>query len=99
MFMQIIIDNLEFSGNSEYFFTGSHEGEHICSCGETDSCMSNGVNSFVCNCDANLPTYANDAGLITAKELLPMTGVFYGPLLYDSQNATFTVGRLRCTGS
>ena len=42
---------------------------------------------------------ANDAGLITAKELLPMTGVFYGPLLYDSQNATFTVGRLRCTGS
>ena len=60
--------------------------------------MSNGVNSFVCNCDTNLQTYANDAGFITAKELLPMTGVFYGPLLYDSQNATFTVGRLRCTG-
>ena len=56
------------------------------------------MSDYLCNCDSNLPIWADDSGLITAKDLLPMTQVFYGPLLYDIENANFTIGRLRCTG-
>ena len=45
-----------------------------------------------------MPIWASDDGLITAKDLLPITGVFYGPLLYESEHANFTIGRLRCSG-
>ena len=85
-------------GNSQVFFSGDHRGDHICQCGETNDCIENGVEDFVCNCDSNLPTFLNDEGLITAKDLLPITQVYYGPLLFDAQNASFTVGRLQCSG-
>ena len=87
-----------YLGQPQHFFSGDHRGDHICSCGETDSCLSNGVLTYDCNCDSNLPIWASDDGKITAKDLLPMTQVFYGPLLYDIENANFTIGRLRCTG-
>ena len=87
-----------FTGNPKYFFNGNYVNEHICACGETDSCLSNGITETDCNCDSNLPIWASDDGLITNKELLPITGVFYGPLLYQSEHANFTIGRLRCSG-
>ena len=87
-----------FVGNSQVFFSGDHRGDHICQCGETNDCIENGVEDFVCNCDSNLPTFLNDEGLITAKDLLPITQVYYGPLLFEAQNASFTVGKLRCSG-
>ena len=71
----------------------------MCSCGDSNDCLSDGVHHFDCNCDSNLPTFTNDEGFITAKDLLPITNVFYGPLLYDSQNASFTIGKLRCKGN
>ena len=87
-----------FVGTPQYFFDGDHRNEHVCSCAEDDSCLSNEVTIFPCNCDANLPIWAQDIGDITAKDLLPITEVFYGPLLYDSEKANFTLGRLRCSG-
>ena len=89
---------LIFAGTPQYFFDGDHRNEHVCSCAEDDSCLSNEVTTFPCNCDANLPIWAQDIGYITAKDLLPITQVFYGPLLYDSEKANFTLGRLRCSG-
>ena len=90
---------ISFLGEKQYFFTGNNVGEHMCSCGESNDCLSDGVHHFDCNCDSNLPTFTNDEGFITSKDLLPITNVFYGPLLYDSQNATFTIGKLRCKGN
>jgi len=89
-----------FDRNSDpqYFFDGDHPGEHTCSCGEDNSCLTNGIDEFSCNCDAYFPIVANDTGLITAKNLLPITGVFYGPLMFETEFASFTVGRLRCRG-
>ena len=78
-----------FVGTPQYFFDGDHRNEHVCSCAEDDSCLSNEVTTFPCNCDANLPIWAQDIGYITAKDLLPITQVFYGPLLYDSEKANF----------
>ena len=61
-------------------------------------CLNNGVAEFECNCDAKLPDWAMDTGVIEAKEILPITEVFYGPLLFDIEKANFSIGWLRCTG-
>ena len=60
--------------------------------------MNNGVVEFECNCDAKLPDWDMDTGIIEAKEILPITEVFYGPLLFDIEKANFSIGWLRCTG-
>ena len=52
----------------------------------------------LCNCDAQLPTWAQDKGVITATDLLPISAVMYGPLSFDIENANFTIGPLRCSG-
>ena len=60
--------------------------------------MNNGVAEFECNCDAKLPDWAIDTGIIEAKEILPITEVFYGPLLFDIEKANFSIGSLKCAG-
>jgi len=86
-------------GKPNYYFNGDHPGEHICSCGETQTCAySEGIVN-VCNCDANVPHLDSDDGEITSMQALPITGVFYGPLEYGLQNARFTIGRLKCNGN
>ena len=52
----------------------------------------------VCNCDAKQPEWFDDNGVITAKEILPITGFAYGPLDFDAEQANFTIGRLKCSG-
>ena len=87
-----------FQGNPQYFFNGNHEGEHKCACGETNSCLSDGVTDFVCNCDAKLPDWTADTGIIESKDILPITEVFYGPLIFDIEKANFSIGWLKCKG-
>ena len=87
-------------GNPQNFFNGNRQGEHKCACGETKSCLSDGgTTDFACNCNAKLPVWAADAGIITAKDLLPITGVFYGPLKFDFERANFSIGSLKCKGN
>lgn len=45
-----------------------------------------------------MPVWAADAGIITAKDILPITGVFYGPLIFDLERANFSIGSLKCKG-
>ena len=66
--------------------------------GQSLDIENNGQTDFLCNCDANVPEWAADDGFITVKEILPLTEVFYGPLLYDIERANFTIGRLKCSG-
>ena len=87
-------------GNPQNFFNGNSQGEHKCACGETKSCLSDGgTTDLACNCNAKLPVWAADAGIITAKDLLPITGVFYGPLKFDFERANFSIGSLKCKGN
>ena len=51
-----------------------------------------------CNCDARLPLWAEDSGFINNKDILPITGVTYGPLSFELEQANFTIGPLRCSG-
>ena len=86
-------------GNPQNFFNGNRQGEHKCACGETNSCLSDGGTDFECNCDAKMPVWTADAGIITAKDILPITGVFYGPLIFDLERANFSIGSLKCKGT
>ena len=52
-----------------------------------------------CNCDAKLPDWQVDEGMITDKDLLPITEFAYGPLEYDLEKAKVSIGNLRCSGS
>ena len=90
--------NLNNLGNEQNFFHGNYPGEHRCKCYDTNSCLNNGVTEEQCNCDAQLPTWAQDKGVITATDLLPISAVMYGPLSFDIENANFTIGPLRCSG-
>ena len=89
---------MSLTENRQYFFNGDHQGEHLCSCGETNSCLGEGSKEFNCNCDASYPIWASDAGIIDAKEILPITQVFYGPLNMEFSKANYTIGGLKCKG-
>ena len=100
--LQISVHHLkkssQFSGNEQNFFHGNHPGEHRCQCYDTKSCLNNLVIKNKCNCDALLPTWTQDNGIISAKDLLPISSVKYGPLTFDLKRANFTLGPLRCSG-
>ena len=53
---------------------------------------------LLCNCDSKTPTWLNDTGLITNKNLLPITSFNYGPLKYDIEEANVQIGKLKCSG-
>ena len=61
-------------------------------------CLKDGVTIKPCNCDARVPQWTNDVGVITAKDLLPIQEVYYGPILYNSVKANFTIGQMKCHG-
>ena len=86
------------NGDDQVFFHGNHPGEHLCQCGEDHSCVDSGLD-LMCNCDSKSPTWYNDVGRITAKELLPIASFHYGPLIFDLERANFTLGRLTCSGN
>jgi hypothetical protein len=88
-----------FTGDRQFYFSGDHmPGDHICDCGEDNSCFTNGDLQFKCNCDANYPIWAQDSGTITSKDNLPIQAFVYGPLLFEAEMGNFTIGRLQCSG-
>jgi hypothetical protein len=88
-----------FSDDPQIFFNGDHIGQHICQCGENESCLTDSTINYLCNCDAKAPIWAEDQGVITAKDILPIQAFSYGPLTYDSEMANITIGRLKCSGT
>ena len=83
------------------FFHGNRddveeEKSHFCQCGINNTCIEP---RLPCNCDANLPTWQADEGIITDKDILPITEFAYGPLKYELQEAKVTIGSLKCFGT
>ena len=83
------------------FFHGNRddveeEKSHFCQCGINNTCIEP---RLPCNCDANLPTWQADEGIITEKDILPITEFAYGPLKYELQEAKVTIGSLKCFGT
>ena len=71
----------------------------MCDCSLTESgCIEHEVLGNTCNCDSNQPTPLVDTGKITKKSSLPMTSIAFGGLIYEIQQASYTIGRLICQG-
>ena len=91
--------NFHLTGTSQNFFNGQ-KSAHKCKCSETQSCLKARDGTEVsCNCDAKMLDWNKDDGIITAMDILPISGIFYGPLLSDSEHAYFTIGKFKCKGT
>lgn len=83
------------SGNSKYFWSGGNTDVHTCQCGIDGNC----VETFVkCNCDAAAPIQLSDDGVITDKDILPITRLNFGRTQVETSSGVYTLGRFECTG-
>ena len=81
--------------SNQYFFPILHFVS-VFNSGVNQTCVEP---SLLCNCDAKLPDWQFDEGIITDKDLLPLTEFAYGPLEYDLEEAKVSIGSLKCSGS
>ncbi|XP_046645807.1 uncharacterized protein LOC124336159 [Daphnia pulicaria] len=83
--------------NAQYFWAGSNTGGvHTCQCGIDANCVDSAVK---CNCDTISPIQLVDDGVITDKNVLPVTRLNFGRTQLETSSGVHTLGRLVCTGS
>ncbi|XP_070817481.1 contactin-associated protein-like 4 [Chaetodon trifascialis] len=82
-------------GQVQTYWGGALPGSRQCACGLQDSCMDS---NHYCNCDADYDQWANDSGLLTHKETLPVRSLVLGDLQRPGSEAAYRVGPLRCHG-
>ena len=87
-----------FDSTRHTFFHGFRDevSPHFCQCGINGTCVEPMLD---CNCDANLPTWQTDEGVIEDTDVLPITEFGYGPLEYELQEAKVSIGSLKCFGT
>ncbi|KAM3605215.1 uncharacterized protein V6R79_022304 [Siganus canaliculatus] len=77
------------------YWGGSGPGIQKCSCGIEHNCTDP---KYDCNCDADLYTWKEDAGLLVYKDHLPVTQVVVGDTGRAGSEAKLTIGPLKCQG-
>ncbi|KAM3875665.1 contactin-associated protein-like 4 [Diretmus argenteus] len=82
-------------GQVQTHWGGGLPGSHQCACGLQDSCLDP---KHYCNCDADYDQWANDSGLLTHKETLPVRSLVLGDIQRPRSEAAYRVGPLRCHG-
>lgn len=83
---------------NETYFAGSNASLKTCQCGLTGDCRDN-EDGQKCNCDAaSFPVFLEDDGFITNDDSLPIMGIYYDSLEFESKHLMVTIGRLRCSG-
>ena len=87
---------LNRDGKKEFYFVGSNQNHHACSCGLDAGCSGGSATS--CNCYNRKAEYQTDAGTITNMSALPITGFKYGSFQFPAQSAAITIGSLKCSG-
>lgn len=95
-------DDIEYSwwndrnGEPHYYWTGSDDTIHTCSCGIQGNCADP---NLLCNCDSVAPAALFDEGYIQNKEQLPISRLNFGRTSAAYSSGEHTLGRLRCTGN
>ncbi|XP_071342570.1 contactin-associated protein-like 4 isoform X2 [Trachinotus anak] len=82
-------------GQVQTYWGGAQPGSRQCACGLQDSCLDS---NHYCNCDADYDQWANDSGLLTHKEFLPVRSLVLGDIQRPGSEAAYMVGPLRCHG-
>lgn len=83
------------NGNAKYFWSGGNTDAHTCQCGIDGNCVDVTVK---CNCDATVPLQLVDSGIITDKDILPITRLNFGRTQLETSSGVHTLGRFECTG-
>ncbi|XP_039668375.1 contactin-associated protein-like 4 isoform X2 [Perca fluviatilis] len=82
-------------GQVQTYWGGALPGSRQCACGLQDNCLDS---NHYCNCDADHDQWANDSGLLTHKETLPVRSLVLGDIQRPGSDAAYRVGPLRCHG-
>uniref|UniRef100_A0A4W6DPD4 Contactin associated protein like 3 n=1 Tax=Lates calcarifer TaxID=8187 RepID=A0A4W6DPD4_LATCA len=82
-------------GQIQTYWGGAQPGSRQCVCGLQDTCLDP---DHYCNCDADYDQWANDSGLLTHKESLPVRSLVLGDIQRPGSEAAYRVGPLRCHG-
>ncbi|XP_038597328.1 LOW QUALITY PROTEIN: contactin-associated protein-like 5 [Tachyglossus aculeatus] len=77
------------------YWGGSLPGVQQCACGLEESCLD--IQHF-CNCDADKEEWANDTGLLSFKDHLPVTQIVITDTNRSNSEAAWRIGPLRCYG-
>lgn len=85
---------LSRDGSRQEYWGGAEPGSKKCACGMTDppSCA---VKTRFCNCDVLGETWRVDAGYLSDKRTLPVTGFLFAK---KSKRSKFALGPLECWG-
>ncbi|KAM6984662.1 LOW QUALITY PROTEIN: contactin-associated protein-like 4 [Aplochiton taeniatus] len=86
---------LSGSGEAQTYWGGAVPGSQQCACGLQEDCIDS---DHYCNCDADRHEWANDSGLLSHKEHLPVTAIVIGDVQRPGSEAAYRVGPLRCHG-
>ncbi|KAM4607232.1 contactin-associated protein-like 4 [Polymixia lowei] len=82
-------------GRVQTYWGGALPGSQQCACGLQDNCLDP---RHYCNCDADHMEWANDSGLLTHKDTLPLRSLVLGDVQRPGSEAAYRVGPLRCHG-
>uniref|UniRef100_A0AAQ4PPI9 Contactin associated protein like 3 n=1 Tax=Gasterosteus aculeatus aculeatus TaxID=481459 RepID=A0AAQ4PPI9_GASAC len=82
-------------GRVQTYWGGAQPGSRQCACGLRGDCVDP---QHYCNCDADRTEWAEDSGLITHKESLPVRSLVLGDVQRPESEAAYRVGPLRCHG-
>lgn len=86
---------LDRTGEKRSYWGGFLPGVQQCFCSLEENCVD--MNYF-CNCDADRETWANDTGILSYKDHLPVTQIVIGDTNRTGSQAVYHVGPLRCYG-
>ncbi|XP_044229386.1 contactin-associated protein-like 4 [Thunnus albacares] len=82
-------------GQVQTYWGGAPPGTQQCACGLQKNCVDP---KHRCNCDADRTEWANDSGLLTHKETLPVRSLVLGDVQRPGSESAYRVGPLRCHG-
>nr|XP_061795439.1 contactin-associated protein-like 4 [Nerophis lumbriciformis] len=82
-------------GERQDYWAGAQPGSQQCACGLQGDCLDP---KHYCNCDADSTQWAEDSGLLTHKESLPVRTLVLGDVKRSGSEAAYRVGTLRCHG-
>ncbi|XP_047198432.1 contactin-associated protein-like 4 [Hippoglossus stenolepis] len=82
-------------GHRQTHWAGAPPGSQRCSCSLRQTCVDP---KHHCNCDADRTDWANDSGLLTHKENLPVRSLVLGDVHRPGSEGAYRVGPLRCHG-
>ncbi|XP_043107209.1 contactin-associated protein-like 5 isoform X2 [Puntigrus tetrazona] len=86
---------LDRDGVKRTYWGGFLPGVQQCSCSLDGNCRD--MNYF-CNCDSDQDTWANDTGVLSYKDHLPLSEIAIGDTNRTNSQAELQIGPLRCYG-